>query len=388
MTLDKSSLAESMTLDPFSFHGHTASVIKGIGGELPNADPSYAFHSPYVRLAPGRARFKIRLTNLQAKQGTLVLRVHLLPDAEGSVASMVTSTRVQLNRLVMIGGEIEVTFEAFRNATYALMGLVAGETDASATALTITASHPYNEALDLASIRGDNSATKFGIRNFRGSAILVSLMPPKLAYPASQAATPEQFKEKEFADWRARLSLTLSDRLESWSLVYLAQALTAYGMAESGVKGLVLGPVDPAFLNWAAGLGCALTQVDTVEFTTLPANVERRRLVNFWDMPRDLIDFDFICSCRLGERLEGPGEAAAIIDATFGTMRPLALAIHVVGTGSRAPGFKRVDLERLALSLLSKGHDVSQLRPTMFREPLDLEPGAFGLIARRAEQIF
>jgi hypothetical protein len=377
-----SGLAE---IDPFSFHGHTASAIRGIGGTTPNADPTYVFHTEYTRLARGRAYYHVNLPGLQAKIGTLVLRVHILPDGPGEVATMVTSLRIQLNRLADIGGVVEVSFEAFRGSTYALMGVIYGETDASATGLTITVDRLFDEAEDAASGFGDGLPTRYGRKAVKREKHLMTLAAPQLARPVSQTATPVQLSEPVFEDWCKRIEPMPADALAQWAIAYLAQVLTVYQMAESGVRGLILGPIDPAFGRWALTQGCTLTVADVLEAPELPAGVAYRRLSDLTQpAPRDLVDFDFVCSKGLGERLISSRDAAFTIEAAFSYLRPQGLSVHVVGTGTRAPGFERAELEQLALNILSLGHDLGQLRPgPLDKSQLD-QPGAFGFIARRA----
>lgn len=384
--MDEGKVAGPLTLDPFSFHGYTSSVVKGIGGQAPNADPSYAFHTEYVRLARGRAHFAVTFTDLHARQGTLVLRVHLLPDEPGSVASMVTSERIQLNRLVQNHGHIEVSFEAFRGATYALMGLVAGETDASATGVRVTADRPYDAAEDVAGARGDGLPTRFGdMSNFRTTAHIISLDSPTLTQPVSQIATPDQFLEPIFENWRQRLAPASEDIFDHWSLIYLLQALSTYGMIEKGAKGLIIGPIDRSFIDLAIACGCNLTILDRTDPGPLPVGAEYRHAGDLSDfMSEDLFDFDFLGSCHLGDRFDTVGDVDLIMHWAFKYLRPMGMAVHVVGTGSRSPHFKRSELERLALNFLSSRHDVGQFRLAPYHPSFDQEPGAAGFIVRRA----
>ncbi|KTF68907.1 hypothetical protein ACNFJ7_12035 [Sphingomonas sp. HT-1] len=367
-------------LDPFSFHGHTASVIKGIGGATPNADPTYAFHTEYVRLARGRANFAIHLPDLEAKQGTLVLRVHLLPDEPGSVASMVTSERIQLNRLAQNGGHVQVTFEAFRSARYALMGLVAGQTDASASDLRVTVERLYDEtAIDLED-RGDGAPTRFGnFTGFKKAAHIIAVEAPTLGAPTSQIATRAQLDEPIFEQQRRALGLGGADELAAWSAVYQWQALAVFEMAQAGARGLLVGSNSDHLAALLAAQGCALTVRSGGASPSEGADLQQALHQG------DLLDFDFVCSAWLEPGLD-PDAVQRMIESSFGCLRPSGLAVHVVGTGAYGPGFSRAALERLSLNMLSKGHDVARLRLAPHRPEFDCEPGAAGFIARRTSR--
>ena len=132
----------ALELDPFAFYPEAASAIAGLGRSGPSPTPKYAFHTPYVEAAAGPANFTVRLEGLRAKSGTLLLRVHMLPTEPGGRARMANSERVALNRLVHMGGEITIRFEGFHDMTFALVGLIQGETDAAADNLIITLDRP------------------------------------------------------------------------------------------------------------------------------------------------------------------------------------------------------------------------------------------------------
>ena len=83
-----------------------------IGGDVPNADPTYAFHTPYIPRARGWVNFTVHVQHMTAKVGNLVLRVHMLDDDSGLPARMATSERIQLNRLSAIG-EVSVALKRF-----------------------------------------------------------------------------------------------------------------------------------------------------------------------------------------------------------------------------------------------------------------------------------
>ena len=132
----------ALELDPFGYHPGMMSCIVGLGGDAPAYSPDYAFHTPYVEAAPGPAGFTVHFDGLAAKNGTLVLRVHMLSIEPGSRSRLVNSEWISLGRLIQEGGEISISFEGFHNVTFALVGLIAGNTDAGARGLRVTLDHP------------------------------------------------------------------------------------------------------------------------------------------------------------------------------------------------------------------------------------------------------
>ena len=374
-------------LDPFEFHGYTASVITGIGGKTPNTDPSYAFHSCYVPVARGHAHFTIRFVNLRAKLGTLVLRVHMLSSVPGSVARMVTSERIQLNRLVHRGGEVTVRFEAFRNMTYAIMGLVAGETDAGADDVIITLDRPFDPAASDDQLDMEFEDSRFGREDIRGSKYLVSAEPPSLARPGSQAATVSQLKTPEYEAWAKRLGAKTRNPLEIWGYAYVSQILAVYRLMGEGANGLVLGSVDPVWLQWARQEGVNLSLVsDASPEEALAAPDCDYRQIDLEYPPEDLVNFDFVCSFTACAQLDDAVAAVRLIERSLDMLRPSGFGIHVFGTGASSPHLDRIAIERTALTLISRGHQVAQLHPIMSLEAAS-HAGAFGLLVRKARSI-
>ena len=381
------------SLDPFEFHGHPASCIAGLGGPTPLPDPSYAFHTSYVPVARGHAHFLVRFTNLQARRGSLVLRVHMLPDEPGAVAQMVTSHRVQLNWLAHHGGEVQLRFEAFRGARYALMGLVPDQLDASAEGLAVTLDRPATEQ-DLASAGEATEArsTVYGSETVRSAPmpLLLSLEPPSFAQPVSQPCTTKQLREPAF---RARCrSLGLTDRAGTWDSAYAVQALDRYGMLQAGARGLILGYADPAVTQ---ALTAAGTSCHQVALSPNENGAETRPLVDPAALPEDLFAFDFLLSVRSTDTLGSDRLTSSFIEKGMECLRPGGLAVHVV-SHHPAPAtlpivaFDRNGLERSALALISRGHQVARMKPPLAQHAIEVRNDSaisFGLITRRATLI-
>ena len=409
----------ALELDPFGYFVSAASRIQGLGGTGPSSSPEYAFHTPYVEAAPGPANFSVRFENLRAKSGTLVLRVHMLPIEPGSRARMVNSHRVALNRLVQHDGEIEISFEGFNDVTFALAAFVQGETDATADGVTVFLDKPADP--DAPSVRTvEAKGTAFGNTPVSPASTLLSIDPPTLANPVTQVATATQLREPVAGSWLARMRPKGSSGPEHWRKIYTLQTLRRYGMLEEGAIGLGFEPSP-------SGVPAALAAMHTNVTTVLPTrggphpNIEavkrdlagrapcdkdlfdanvRVRVASWRRIPDDLANFDFIWSARANERLYTVASAISFIEESMACLRPGGLAVHVMSydlspSGRSVPSSERMllqqgDVERIALLLVSRGHEVAQFKIDA-TDPILAPPShgvqrrtMVGIVARRA----
>ena len=390
-SLPESEAPEALELDPFGFHPDAASRIAGLGGQGPTSDPDYAFHTPYVEAAPGRAIFTVRFTGLQAKLGTLLLRVHMVSSEPGARARMVNSERIALNRLIATGGEISIMFEGFRDVSFALVGLIQGETDAFAEGVTVFLDRPADP-----NARGEYGAeakgTIYGKTPLRPAPFLLSTAPPSLVDPVTQVATNAQLREPVAGGWISRLRPQGRSGPEHWRKIYTLQVLRRYGMLEQGATGV-------GFERAPSGMPAALAAMGTrivAAFPTLPgaqpkpAKLKRdladrapcsksafeenvsTRIASWRRIPEDLVNFDFLWSARANETLYSVAAAARFVEDAMACLRPGGIAVHTfsydLAPGGRAtPSTERVmlqqgDVERIALLLVSRGHEVAQFK--------------------------
>lgn len=391
-----------LPLDPFGFIPGVASRITGIGGNAPGHDPTYAFHTPYVEAAAGQCRFTLRFHGLTARRGVLQLRVHIIPWEEGAHARIANSERIQLNRLVQAGGEASIGFEGFGGFGFAVLGLIADDTDAEAAGLEVTLDRPAHGGRAGDPVPEGRTST-YGRDTARPATHLISIEPPTLADPVSQLGTRAQLRETAFHSWSKRLTPPAGEDVAAWSDAYVMQVLSRYGVLAEGARGLgFMGATSP-LPGAVAAAGVKVTVAGVSEF-----QVERERgdafkfrTIDPVALPKDLIDFDFLWSIGL---CAGAGSAAAVLGLLEGTMsclRPGGLAVHVVpfdiaADGDRTNGgeilLARVHLERLALNLISRNNEVAQIKigrdGALLRADLpDDEVGAFGVIARRPAAI-
>jgi hypothetical protein len=381
----------ALELDPFAFHVGAASRIRGLGGTGPSPDPDYAFHTPYVEAASGAAHFAIRFHNLRATSGNLVLRVHMLPIEPGGRSRMVNSERIALNRLTQQGGEITIGFEGFRDVVFAVLGLVTGDSDAQAQAVTITLDRPADPTAERENL-AEARSTAYGNTPLQPAATLLSTTLPTLADPVTQIATAAQLREPVAGGWMARLRPAGTSGVEHWRKVYTLQALRRYGMLEGGAVGLGFEPTPSGV---PAALAAMHTKVVTLfplrpgtqpNLTALKADLVGRApcdattfhdnvsvgIASWRRIPADLVNFDFVWSARANERLFSVASTLQFIEDVMSCLRPGGIAVHAMSydlsPGGRAvPSTDRIlfqqgDIERAALLLVSRGHEVAQFR--------------------------
>lgn len=387
----ESAAPAALELDPFGFQPGAASRIAGLGGTGPTSDPDYAFHTPYVEAAPGRAIFTVQFHGLQAKSGTLVLRVHMVSSEPGARARLANTERIALNRLIAIGGEIRIQFEGFRDVSFALVGQVHGETDASAQGVTITLDRPADPNAR-AEVGAEARGTAFGKTPLQGAPFLLSTAPPTLADPVSQVATGDQLRESVAGGWMARLRPQGTSGPEHWRKVYTLQALRRYGMLEEGAMGVGFERSPSGMPAVLAALGTRVVAVFPTRpgAQIKPAALKRdlagrapcskaafdenvsARVVSWRRLPPDLVNFDFLWSSRANEILYSVAAAARFVEDAMACLRPGGLAVHTFGydlapSGRKIPSTERVmlqqgDIERIALLLVSRGHEVAQFK--------------------------
>jgi hypothetical protein len=417
----ESQAAGALELDPFAFHPGIVSRIKGLGGGEPTHNPEYAFHTPYVETAEGQASFTVRFKGLTAKRGTLVLRVHMTPLEQGGRTRLVNSMRIALNRVIALGGEVSVGFEGFHDVVYALVGLVVGDTDAEAEDLVVTLDHPADPT-KRREYAAEARGTVYGNTPLEPAPMLLSTARPTLTDPVTQIATGGQLRDPAAGGWMARLRPRGKNPLEHWRKVYTLQVLRRYGMLETGAVGVGFEPSP-------SGVPAAMAALQTRVTTVLPAHPGRPLVpeqvkadlaqrapcdpvvfdrnvtvrVDSWRrLPDELVNFDFAWSAGATEQLYSVAAATQFVHDVMACLRPGGLAVHVLGydlvPASRSvPTTERLvlhqgDVERIALLLVSRGHEVAQFKISA-PEPILAQGGPahgvshrslVGLITRKA----
>ncbi len=380
-----------LELDAFAFQPGAASRVVGLGGSGPSPSPDYVFHTPYVEAAPGTAHFTLRFDGLRAKFGTLLLRVHMMPNEPGARSRLANSEKIALNRLVQNGGALTVRFEGFHNVSFALVGYMQGGTDAAADNLTVVLDRPADPNVR-PTIAAEARSTAYGRTPLQPAATLLSTAAPTLADPVTQVATAAQLHEPVAGGWLARLRPKGSSGVEHWRKVYTLQALRRYGMLEGGAVGLGFEPSPSGVPAALAALDTKVTALFPVRpghppsLTGLKEDLAERapcapdrfdalvdvRLASWRRLPEDLLNYDFLWSTRVNERLFSVGATARFVEEAMACLRPGGLAVHVMSY-DLSPGGRSVsswdrmllqqgDIERIALLLVSRGHEVAQFR--------------------------
>jgi hypothetical protein len=374
--------AEPQSLDPYAYQPGIGSAVAGLAAGGTGSDLNYVFHTDYVEAGRGHAQFEVRFHGLTAKQGSLRLRIHLRREHGHPQLVLVTSEVIAFNRLIRDGGTMTIPFEAFNECTYAFYGSVQGETDAAATGLEVIL-HPGRATDDLGyGTQARNS--EHGQDSSRPNPILVSTQVPTLDAPVSQVATAAQLRSA--AAKQALTGMAEAKRLDPvrrWAAAYTIRCLAAYGVTHPGARGLGLCPADDAVAQRLGRDDMTVTCLDQSEGWARPG--------------KDQINYDFLWGF-----VPAPGAASreewledmqrSLFALLPGGLACLTFAFDPTPATDRAPGevgyfADRRDVERLALLLISRGHEVAQLRLVGDFGPLvtddDGVSGA-GLVIRRA----
>jgi hypothetical protein len=374
-------VAGDLLLDPFAYLPGIRSRIEGLGGSLEaEHDPSYAFHTPYVEVAEGPANFVVRFTGLTATRGSLNLRVHMVGDEPRAI--LVNTARLPLNRIAAKGEEVTIRFEGFRGVTFALYGGIVGDTDATAADLTVTLDRPA-DADDVEEIIAEARNTNYRARDVAPQARLLSLARPSLAAPVCQPGTFAQTREPAFATWVKALDSARAPVRTQWARAFVLQALDRYGALQAGARGLRFGVEAEGFRRALGGRGVETRSIG------LPPSPDT--------IPRNLVNFDFLWSIDMAHRFGSPAIGQWFIEAALRCLRPGGLAVHVVAfdpsAGQRETTtslFGRADIERIGLGMISRDHEVAQIKidgsdVLLGHVPgTNGEAGAFGMIMRKA----
>lgn len=396
-----------VSMAPFDFWPTHASRIGGIGGTQPAEDPAYVFHTSYADLPPGGAECTITFTGLTATLGTLTVRINVLPPDEEPRASTVQSWSLHLPKVVEDGGVAKLAFRVEPGHRYAVLGHIYTETDARAEGLAIEVA-----ANDRSTFFEDQllaaRKTTFGQRVFRRASRMLDTGKATLSDPVSQTCTAAQFDEPEYREALEWIKAPWHRHRKQWEFIYILRALQRYGMLREGARGIGFGVgIEPLPAAMAA-MGCDVVATDlaaddervsqwsvthqhAAELDQLrnPAICPDDRFgdhvqfrpVDMNAIPADLVDFDFTWSSCSLEHLGSIQAGLDFIRNSVSCLKFGGLAVHTtelnltsnedtIDTGGTVL-FRRRDMERLAMDLVSRGHYVAQLKFDLGDKPLD-----------------
>lgn len=394
--MDSTATENVRELDPFGFVVGYRSAIKPLGGDVQGPDPRYVFHTPYVQYEPGRVLFTITFDRLQAGRGELHINVYAFVPGSGRDALLVTSSRLQMNDRAATGRPISLSILSVPGASYALHGYCSDGTDAVAAGLSIVAEE-VPEAPE--AVPGEGLLpTRLEATALNATWRLVENDPPTLRDPVSQPMSDAQLVEPEYRRWTDRFLPPVADSDIAWQLAFVAQALDRYGMLRGGARGMAIGEhsialrpalteagcdavlasipsADEAKIDWSAVLCAPLIAPENV----LPV------AAMIADQPTDERGFDFLWSFDMAERGYAAGNTAGYLIDLMRVLRPRGYAVHMLhlrrDEHGQGRGLPRIEIERLAVSLLSRGFSIVQLNFGGMPPERDSLP--FGLIVRK-----
>ena len=358
------------SLDPFGFFPTFISRIEGLGGSERGFDPFFVFHTPYIAAPVGRWRFTVRFENLRARAGTLVLRVHILSNTPGAVAQLANSERQPLPKLAANGSSLTIDFLGMENVTFALMGQVPDHTDAAAVGMLVSVSRLDDHLQTHHSAETEN--TPFRSEAVVTNPLIVSSKEPTFADPVSQPCTAQQLAEPAFRSWWRRLGRQQAANARDWCDVFALQALDRYGVLRSGARGLA---------NDGHGYAILLSDID----------VELQG-VRFAELEGDRgASADFVVNIDEAGEIGRPQMSANML-SLLQLVRPGGMVVQCFPYTHENPerrkdessALDRADIERVALAIIGRGHDLAQIRPSLSDAAKGKPNTMFGLIARRA----
>lgn len=387
---------EAIDLDPFGFWPDLASRLVGLGGAEPSENPDYVFHTRYVSCGTGPILFTLRFVGLKAERGTLILRVHELPEVMGAHARQIALSQTQCTELIRRGGAVSLAAMARANHHYAILGYIYGDTVATAAGLAVEVARRSPDPDD------PTRPTLFRAEAGRVSTApqIVGEVEGTLVTPVSQLCTTRQVREPVFEAVLEQLGgLGAASTIDRWEHAFLARVLDRYDVARSGARGLGIGALGDPLAQWLVQHGCSLLLTapdDPPGELDLPPGVVVQRLDPY--AIDGLAGFDFAWATRTGG-VAGADRQTVLrfIEDVLRTLKPGGLLTLVVplDVAPRAMGddsgflLRRADIDRLALLLLSRGHQVAQMRPwgdavAVADENESLMMSAFGLVIRKA----
>lgn len=393
-------------LDAFGFWPASASRIDGLGGEVIDPDPNYAFHSNYAEVGSGIVRCTLRFDRLECSIGSITLRVNGLPPGPGARAESIRTWTASLRDMAEGEGVVEVSFQASAGSRYAVLGHIYDESDARARALEIVLEVELQSENDAQ--RAATRKSIFGRRVFRRANRMFRGEAPTLTDPVSQGCTAAQFDEPAYTRWTGEIREARKRHRKQWEFVYILQTLWRYGMLRPGARGLGFGIGVEPLPAVLASHGCTIVasdlaaddaraqawsktnqHADTLEALRFPMicsdDVFDRQVtyrpVDMNDIPPDLSGFDFTWSSCSLEHLGSIEHGLAFIRNSVNCLTFGGLAVHTTEFNVSSNEdtidnegtvlFRKRDLERLAVDLVSRGHYVAQFNYDLGSTPVD-----------------
>ncbi len=345
-------------LDPFAFWAGHASAIGGLGGEALSPDPRYCFHTTYIDVRPGPARFDLTLRRVRASRGELALRIHSFRPDTGENASLVAGARLVVAVDDPRDLQISVPFSALRHVKYAFYGYFIEDSDIHADGMAVSLQEFDGDVVEQAEPPRSLLALSRRDHDVRPANALIHVVTPHLNAPVSQACTRAQMAGLESCD--------------AWAEALCLNALRAYGVIVPALEGLIVGARSDRFAAALARAGFAIEAVAADppppiasglfgDFMAWPEGlwpepdpVRRWNVVRAW-FARLKIGGLGVMTCRYR-----PGDAQTSSSQAV-----------------EGPLISRNEIGKWALRLIAEGYSVA---PLAFSDPEDLYPDADGLV--------
>lgn len=400
-----------LPIDPFAAHAHVASRIAGLGGAAAEAT-GYVFETLDIYPVTGPIRFTLQFHGLRATRGTLRVTVRALaahPALPPCPAPMpLHEVTVPLATLAADGGVLHVELVGRHNMGCTVSGTIDDDTDAAAEALSLSLDPRARDAPPLpdapVALTAPPAITAAPAEH-AGRPELAVIGAPQLARPVSQGMTAAQAGDPLVAGWNAVLRADGGDPAARWGNAMILQALRHYGVGLDGLRALGIMPRRHPLPCYVAARGgtvlVAATRHDqlgadpgaTLERWHYPELCSARRhsesvyltLFEELALPAPRAEMDAIWSIDAWEA--APARVAPMVRGAMSWLRPGGVAVHLLpyaGTldaPADARGLGRVEIERIALTLVADGHEVAQLDFALDPVPARVTP--FALIARR-----
>lgn len=324
--------AKPLPLDPFGYWPEARSRIAGLGGGADAPDPGYAFHTPYFPHSPGPVVFHLSFEGLTGTTGELTVKVNELSDAPGAYAQ---TTLVRSLPFVALSrrGRATIAIEAAPGRSYAILGQLSEDAQASAVSLTIHA------AEGTVPVCAKGVAAGAAFRSVGATPLLTSLDAATLEHPCSQRATVAQLAEPHAA------RLAPADAGD-WPTIYALRCLEVASLLQPGARVLLVGSAAP--LHQALEMAGAVILSPPTSPGTMPSNAADGAILV--DPRADKSGADPLQ--RIEDALESltPGGVA------------VCLLRYAEPGDHQSHAIDRSGVERLAMTLLSRHYDVAQLK--------------------------
>jgi len=363
-------------VDPFCYFSSHASALRGYGGENRSPDPQYCFHTHYIDVRPGMARYELRLKGARSSQGQLTVRVHALKASIGANASLVAGTRLDLVLDEKDDLVASVRFHALRDVTYAFYGFFSEHSDLVVDDVSVVLDEPEGEEDDyfeppVSAMRGHD-----GPSEVRPANALIHYDALEKDSPVSQDCTWGQLSGVG-GDPLNETSLRAHQL--SWCETVCLAAMPAYGAVISGLDGWVIGSVSPFMRDHFNDAPFSIRFLDH-----LPDGIARNEFADFLLWPEGPSD-----QIRVEERWEQV--RTWLGQLKFGGLAAIGLryrhldALMSSTIAAEHHGLTRNEIGQWALRLIGNGFSVA---PLAYADQENLAVGedhqaAFVLIVRR-----